>query len=84
MKNWVQLPVRWLILVLRKRGMGKYFTDLYTSLADTEMGLEEALFDLTAQNIGAYNEYFGTAYGREFDAMQDRAERAAQIREASY
>ena len=69
---------------LRKRGMGKYFTDLYTSLADTEMGLEEALFDLTAQNIGAYNEYFGTAYGREFDAMQDRAERAAQIREASY
>tara|TARA_R100000781_G_scaffold37853_1_gene26703 strand:+ start:215 stop:643 length:429 start_codon:yes stop_codon:yes gene_type:complete len=69
---------------LRKRGMGKYFTDLYTSLADTEMGLEQALFDLTAQNIGAYNEYFGTAYGREFDAMQDRAERAAQIREASY
>ncbi len=69
---------------LRKRGMGEYFTDLYASLADAEMGLEEALFDLTAQNIGAYNEYFGTAYGREFDAMQDRAERAAQIREASY
>ena len=36
------------------------------------------------RNVGAYNEYFGSAYGRDFDAAADRAERAAQIREASY
>ena len=69
---------------LRNRGLTNYFENLYTALGDTDMALQDALFNLTAENVGAYNEYFGTAYGREFDAMQDRAERAAQIREASY
>jgi len=57
---------------------------LYTTLGDTDMALQDALFNLTAENVGAYNEYFGSAYGRDFDAAADRAERATQIREASY
>ncbi len=51
---------------------------------DTDMALQDALFNLTAENVGAYNEYFGSAYGRDFDAAADRAARATQIREASY
>ena len=69
---------------LRNRGLINYFENLYTTLGDTDMALQDTLFDLTAQNVGAYNEYFGSAYGRDFDAAADRAERAAQIREASY
>ena len=69
---------------LRRRGLADYFENLYGTLGDTEMGLQDALFNLTAENVGAYNEYFGSAYGRDFDAAADRAERAAQIREASY
>jgi len=69
---------------LRNRGLINYFENLYTTLGDTDMALQDALFNLTAENVGAYNEYFGSAYGRDFDAAADRAERAAQIREASY
>jgi hypothetical protein len=69
---------------LRNRGLINYFENLYTTLGDTDMALQDTLFDLTAQNVGAYNEYFGSAYGRDFDAAADRAARAAQIREASY
>lgn len=69
---------------LRNRGLTNYFENLYTTLGDTDMALQDALFNLTAENVGAYNEYFGSAYGRDFDAAADRAERATQIREASY
>ena len=69
---------------LRNRGLINYFENLYTTLGDTDMALQDTLFDLTAQNVGAYNEYFGSAYGRDFDAAADRAARASQIREASY
>jgi len=69
---------------LRNRGLINYFENLYTTLGDTDMALQDTLFDLTAQNVGAYNEFFGSAYGRDFDAAADRAARAAQIREASY
>jgi hypothetical protein len=69
---------------LRNRGLANYFENLYTTLGDTDMALQDTLFDLTAQNVGAYNEYFGSAYGRDFDAAADRAARASQIREASY
>jgi len=69
---------------LRNRGLTNYFENLYTALGDTDMALQDALFNLTAENVGAYNEYFGSAYGRDFDAAADRAERATQIREASY
>ena len=69
---------------LRRRGLADYFENVYGTLGDTEMGLQDALFNLTAENVGAYNEYFGSAYGRDFDAAADRAARATQIREASY
>ena len=69
---------------LRNRGLTNYFENLYTTLGDTDMALQDALFNLTAENVGAYNEYFGSAYGRDFDAAADRAARATQIREASY
>ena len=69
---------------LRNRGLTNYFENLYTALGDTDMALQDALFNLTAENVGAYNEYFGSAYGRDFDAAADRAARASQIREASY
>jgi hypothetical protein len=69
---------------LRNRGLTNYFENLYTALGDTDMALQDALFNLTAENVGAYNEYFGSAYGRDFDAAADRAARATQIREASY
>ena len=44
---------------LRKRGLINYFENLFTTLGDTDMALQDTLFDLTAQNVGAYNEYFG-------------------------
>ena len=69
---------------LRRRGLANYFENLDTYMGDTEMGLQDALFNLTAENVGAYNEFFGSAYGRDFDAAADRAARATQIREASY
>ena len=53
---------------LRNRGLINYFENLYTALGDTDMALQDALFNLTAENVGAYNEYFGSAYGRDFDA----------------
>jgi hypothetical protein len=69
---------------LRRRGLANYFENLDTYMGDTEMSLQDALFDLTAQNVDAYNQYFGSSYGRDFDAAADRAARATQIREASY
>jgi len=38
---------------------------------------------VTAANLAAYDEYFGSRYGREFESAFDRAETAAKIREAT-
>tara|TARA_Y100001951_G_C11268801_1_gene257338 strand:- start:761 stop:901 length:141 start_codon:yes stop_codon:yes gene_type:complete len=46
--------------------------------------LDEALFNLAVENMGAYDEYFGTRYGREFESAMGRAEIAATIRENTY
>ena len=57
---------------LRRRGLANYFENLDTYMGDTEMSLQDALFDLTAQNVDAYNQYFGSSYGRDFDPPADR------------
>ena len=52
--------------------------------AGISSALDEALFNLTLENTAAYDAYFGSRYGQEFDAATGRAEIAATIRENTY
>ena len=68
---------------LRNVGISDYLADVYRQQAGVGTALDEALFDVTAANLAAYDEYFGSRYGREFESAFDRAETAAKIREAT-
>ena len=68
---------------LRDVGFSDYLADVYRQQTGVGTALDEALFDVTAQNLAAYDEYFGSRYGREFESAFDRAETAAKIREAT-
>jgi len=68
---------------LRQVGVADYLTGISRKQTDVSSALDTALFNLAVENLGAYDEYFGTRYGREFESGFDRAEIAAQIREAT-
>ena len=69
---------------LRQVGVSDYLTDVNRQQADVSSALDQALFGITAENIGAYDDYYGSRYGREFEAAMGRAEIAAAIRENTY
>ena len=51
--------------------------------AGVTRALDQAILDIVTEDMGAYDEYFGTRYGREFESAFNRAEIAAKIREAT-
>lgn len=67
---------------LRQVGVSDYLADVNRQQTGISSVLDTALFNLAVENMGVYDEYFGTRYGREFESGFDRAEIAAQIREA--
>ena len=69
---------------IRQSGLSDYLTGVDRTQAGISSALDEALFNLTVENTGAYDAYFGSRYGQEFDAATGRAEIAATIRENSY
>ena len=69
---------------IRQTGLSDYLTGVDRTRAGISSALDEALFNLAVENMGAYDEYFGTRYGREFESAMGRAEIAATIRENTY
>ena len=69
---------------IRQTGLSDYLTGVDRTRAGISSTLDEALFNLAVENMGAYDEYFGTRYGREFESAMGRAEIAATIRENTY
>ena len=69
---------------IRQSGLSDYLTGVDRTQAGISSALDEALFNLTVENTGAYDAYFGSRYGQEFDAATGRAEIAATIRENTY
>ena len=69
---------------IRQTGLSDYLTGVDRTRAGITSALDEALFNLTLENTAAYDEYFGSRYGQEFDAATGRAEIAATIRENTY
>ena len=69
---------------IRQSGLSDYLTGVDRTRAGISSTLDEALFNLTVENTGAYDAYFGSRYGQEFDAATGRAEIAATIRENTY
>ena len=69
---------------IRQSGLSDYLTGVDRTRAGISSTLDEALFNLTVENTGAYDAYFGSRFGQEFDAATGRAEIAATIRENTY
>ena len=68
---------------LRQVGVSDLLMAVDRQRAGVTTALDQAILDIVTQDMGAYDEYFGTRYGREFESAFNRAEIAAKIREAT-
>ena len=68
---------------LRQVGVSDLLTAIDRQRAGVTTALDQAILDIVTQDMGAYDQYFGSRYGREFESAFDRAEMAAKIREAT-
>ena len=68
---------------LRQVGVSDLLMAVDRQRAGVTTALDQAILDIVTEDMGAYDEYFGTRYGREFESAFDRAEIAAKIREAT-
>ena len=68
---------------LRQVGVSDLLMAVARQRAGVTTALDQAILDIVTEDMGAYDEYFGTRYGREFESAFNRAEIAAKIREAT-
>ncbi len=68
---------------LRQVGVSDLLMAVDRQRAGVTTALDQAILDIVTEDMGAYDEYFGTRYGREFESAFNRAEIAAKIREAT-
>ena len=68
---------------LRQGGVSDLLMAVDRQRAGVTTALDQAILDIVTEDMGAYAEYFGTRYGREFESAFNRAEIAAKIREAT-
>ena len=68
---------------LRQVGVNDLLTAIDRQRAGVTTALDDAILNLVTRDMEAYDEYFGSRYGREFDSAFDRAKMAATIREVA-
>ena len=68
---------------MRQVGVSDLLMAVDRQRAGVTTALDQAILDIVTEDMGAYDEYFGTRYGREFESAFNRAEIAAKIREAT-
>ena len=68
---------------LRQVGVSDLLMAVDRQRAGVTTALDQAILDIVTEDMGAYDEYFGTRYGREVESAVNRAEIAAKIREAT-